>query len=265
MACRESSLEFLRTLGYTAIQLPRERIQPLDLIGKLPGGGSAKQIGSLTKLVVGTVPPPQIVPNEAVGQISGKKTDKLDIGTGLRLLSGFFSALGAVSAALDAAFGKARQIEFFYEDVLSDSVDIIELGGYLGKRPALDHNNPFMDDYFIGDGQVVVITRTLKSNGFGVAASDEKGSKVDIDLDVLGQDLANAGITANKSAEMRISFKGKKHLVFGFQGLLLHIDIGGLTVSDEVPAEFGIFAAAGARPGKATPVVLGRHGLLRLD
>jgi len=41
----------LDSLGYTPIRFPREKIQPLDLIGKLAGGGAAKQLGSLTKLV----------------------------------------------------------------------------------------------------------------------------------------------------------------------------------------------------------------------
>lgn len=265
MACRESSTDFLRELGYTPIQLPRERINPLDLIGKLSGGGRAKQLGSLTKLVVGDAPAPEIARDEAVGRVSGKKTDKLDVGIGLNLLAKFFSALGVVSASVGAAFARARQLEFHYEDVRSDSVEIVDLRGYLGKRPSLDPNNPVVDDYFIGDGQVVVITRTLKSTGFGVAASDAKGNKVDIDLDVLSHDLAKAGVNASKGSEMKVSFKGNTPLVFAFQGLLLRIDTGGLKVADDVPAEFGIFAAPSAAPGEVTPVILSRDGLLRLE
>ncbi len=267
MACRETSIDFLRDLGYTPIRLPRERIQPLDLVGKLAGGGRAKQLGSLTKLVVPRpdVQSPEITRDEAVGQVTGKKTDKLDIGVGLNLLSTIFAALGGVSASLQAAFGKARQVEFFYEDVLSDSVDIVDLRGYLGKRPSLDPNNPVVDEYFIGDGQVLVITRTLKSDSFGVVASDEKGNKVDIDVQVLGSDLAKGGINASKSAEMKVSFKGSKSLVFAFQGLLMRIDSGGLHASDDIPPEMGIFAARPASPGQVQPVVLSRNGLLGLD
>ncbi|MGQ0568613.1 MAG: gasdermin [Armatimonadota bacterium] len=265
MACRESSIDFLRQLGYTPIQLPRERIRPLDLVGKLSGGGRAKQLGSLTKLVVGTVEPPEILRDETVGQVSGKKTDKLDIGVGLNLLSKFFSALGVVSAALGAAFNKARQVEFHYEEVMSDSVDIVDLRGYLGKRPSLDHNNPVVDDYFIGDGQVVVITRTLKSNGFGVEATDERGNKVDINVDILKDDLVKAGVNSSRGTETKVSFKGAKHLVFAFQGLLLRIDTGGLRVADDIPPEFGIFASQASRSGEPTPVLLSRNGLLGLD
>lgn len=264
MACRESSTDFLRELGYTPIQLPRERINPMDLIGKLGSGGRAKQLGSLTRLVASAGPPPEVIRDEAVGQVTGKKTDRLDVGIGLNLLSKFFSALGVFSASLSAAFARARQVEFYYEDVTSDSVDIVDLRGYLGKRPSLDPNNPVVDDYFIGDGQVAVITRTLKSTGFGVAATDERGNKVDIDVDALRQDLARAGVNASRGSEMKVSFKGTKALVFAFQGLLLRIDTGGLKVADEIPSEFGIFAAP-ARPGEAAPVVLSRYGLLRLD
>jgi hypothetical protein len=264
MACRESSIDFLRGLGYTPIQLPRERINPMDMVGRLSGGTRAKQLGSLTKIVIGAVPAPEIIRGEQVGQVSGKRTDKLDIGIGLNLLSKFFSALGVFSASLSAAFARAKQIEFQYEDVTSDSVEIVDLRGYLGKRPSLDPNNPVVDDYFIGGGQVVVITRTLKSTGFGVFASDEKGNKVDIDVDVLKEDLAKAGVDSSKGSEMKVSFKGTKGLVFAFQGLLLRIDTGGLKVSDEVPAEFGIFATKPAG-SDLTPVVLARDGLLALD
>jgi hypothetical protein len=260
-------MDFLRDLGYTPIRLPREKIQPMDLVGKLPGGSRAKQLGSLMKLVIPRpdAQVPAVTRDEAVGQVSGKKTDKLDIGLGLNLLSSIFAALGGVSASLQAAFNKARQIEFVYEDVMSDSVDIIDLRGYLGKRPSLDPNNPILDDYFIGDGQVVVITRTLKSDSFGVQATDDKGNKVDIDVQVLGNDLAKGGIDASKDSDMKVSFKGSKSLVFAFQGLLMRIDSGGLHVSDDIPPEFGIFAARPAAAGQPQPVVLARNGLLNLD
>jgi hypothetical protein len=255
MACRDSSVDFLRGLGYTPIQLPRERINPLDLVGRL-SGGRARQLGALMKLMVTPLDPPEVMRDEAVGQVSGKRTDKLDVGVGLNLLSKFLSAFGVFSGSLSA---------FLYEDVRSDSVEIVDLRGYLGKRPSLDPNNPVVDDYFIGDGQVLVITRTLKSTSFGVVASDESGNKVDIDVKVMESDLARAGVNANKEGEMKVSFKGAKPLVFAFQGLLLRIDTGGLRVSDDVPAELGMFAAKPLAPGGPAPVVLARHGLLRLD
>jgi hypothetical protein len=265
VACRESSTDFLRELGYTPIRLPRERIYPLDLIGRLPGGGRVKHLGSLVKLVVGESPVPSIARDEMVAQVSGKRSDRLDIGLGLNLLSKFFAALGVVSASLGVAFGRARQVQFHYEDVRADSVDIVDLRGYLGRRPSLDHTNPVVDDYFIGDGQVVVITRTLKSASFGVVASDKDGNKVDIDVDVLSKDLAKAGVGVSRGAEMKVSFRGNTPLVFAFQGVLLHIDTGGLKISDDVSPEFGIFAVPTATPGELRPVVLGRSGLLQLD
>jgi len=198
MACRESSIQFLREDGYTPIRVPRERIKPMDLIGRLPGAARPKQIGSLLEIVVPRpgVSPPEIVADEVVSEVSGKKTDKLDIGIGLNLLGTIFRALGAVSASLSAAFSSARHVEFVYEDVLSDSVSILGLRGFLGKHPPLDPDNPAVADYFIGDGQVVVITRTLKSNSFSVLATDDQGRKVDIDVGVLGKDLAKGGVAA---------------------------------------------------------------------
>lgn len=267
MACRETTVDFLRDNGYTPIRTPRERIQPLDLIGKLPGGGTPKQLTSLKKIMIPRpdAPDPEVIRDEAVSQLAGKKTDRLDIGIGLNLLGTIFRALGGVSASLSAAFKNARQVEFLYEDVLSDFVDIGDLLDYLGKRPSLNHKNPLIEKYFLGDGQVVVITRVLKSNAFSVVASDEKGRKVDIEVNVLQKELAKGGIQASKDSEMKVSFKGSKHLVFAFQGFMLHIDTGGLNISEDIPAEMGIFATKAATRGQPQPVVLSRSGLLSLD
>ncbi|MDR7545324.1 MAG: hypothetical protein QN120_13860 [Armatimonadota bacterium] len=265
MACRESSLDFLRELGYTPIQLPREHIYPLDLVGKRPGAGAARHLGPLPRLMRTADAPPPMRQDELVGQITGRRTDKLDVGLGLHLLGKLLAALGALAISAKVGFERARQVEFSYEDVRSDSVDIIELREYLGRRPALDAGNPVIDDYFIGEGQVVVITRTLKSRSFGVTATDEQGQEIEVDVNVLQRNLAEVGVDVSAATRTKVSFRGPRPLVFAFQGLALHIDTGGLQVADDVPPEFGTLAARPAVPGEAVPVVLGRYGLLKLE
>lgn len=264
MACRESSLDFLRSLGYTAIHLPRERIAPLDLVGRLPGG-RARLLGSLTALMVADGEVPPVTRDEVVAEISGRHTDALDVGIGLRLLVRFLSALAPVTLALDAAFERARRIEFTYEDVRSDSVDLIALRRWLGRRPPLDHTNPVIDDYFIGEGEAVVITRTLKSNRFGVTAYDEAEQRLAIDLTRQRRALAEAGVEVTQDARWKTSFRGPVRLVFAFQGFLLRIDSRGLHVSDDVPPEMGLLAVAPVLGEEVRPVVWPAHGLLRLD
>lgn len=264
MACRESSIDFLRSLGYTSIMLPREHIAPLDLVGRLPGG-RARQLGSLARLVVGDAAPPAVGRNERVAQISGRHTDALDVGIGLRLLVKFLAALAPITVTLEAAFARARKVEFSYEDVRSDALDLIDLHGWLGRRPALDHTNPVVDDYFIGEGEVVVITRTLKSDTFGVAAYDEEERRLEVDLTAQRRKLAEAGVEVSTDERLKVTFKGPTRLVFAFQGFHLHVDTRGLHVSDEVPPEMGLMTVAPAPAGEVRPVVLNRHGLLALD
>jgi hypothetical protein len=265
MACRDSSTDFLRSLGYTAIRLPRTKINPLDLVGKLPGGGNAKQLGPLTELVVSTGQSPTVTTDEQATDLTGKKTDKLDIGLGLNLLTGVIQALGVASGALNVAFGNSRQIEFYYEDVRSDSVEPVALMNYLGTHPSLDYNNPAVGQYFLGDGEVVVVTRTLKSHTFSVAAYDQHGQKVGINVNLLRQNLAQTGFDASEGAESKVSFKGNKDLVFAFQGYLLHVDPQGLHFADNIPDELGIFSVGAGQPSPGKPVVFSRQGLLNLD
>lgn len=264
MACRESSLDFLRSLGYTPIQLPREHIAPLDLIGRLPGG-RARQLGSLLRLVVGDADPPAVRRDEHAAQISGRHTDALDVGIGLRLLVRLLAALAPITVALEVAFARARRIEFSYEDVRSDSVELLDLRRWLGRRPALDHTNPVIDDYFIGEGEVVVITRTLKADTFGVVAYDEEERRLGVDLTTQRRKLADAGVEVSADARFKITFKGPVRLVFAFQGFRLHIDPRGLQVSDDVPPEFGMMTMAPLAAGGPRPVLLSRRGLLVLD
>ncbi len=82
---------------------------------------------------------------------------------------------------------------------------------------------------------------------------------------MLKEDLVKAGVDASRGSEMKVSFKGTTPLVFAFQGMMLRIDTGGLRVSDDVPAEFGIFASRPTSGTEPAPVVLTRSGLLRLD
>jgi hypothetical protein len=265
MACRESSVDFLRELGYTPIQLPREHIHPMDLVGKLPGAGAARHLGPLPRLMRSADPPPPIRQDELVAQITGRRTDKLDVGLGLHLLAKLLTALGALAVSLKAGFERARQVEFSYEDVRSDSVEIIGLREYLGRRPALDAGNPVIDDYFLGEGQVVVVTRTLKSRSFGVTATDDQGQEIEVDVNLLQRNLAETGVDVSATTRTKVSFRGPRPLVFAFQGLALHIDTGGLHVADDVPPEFGSLAARPLPSGEARPVVLGRDGLLKLE
>jgi len=264
MACRESSLDFLRSLGYTPILLPRERIAPLDLVGRLPGG-RARQLGSLLRLVVGDADPPALRTNERVAQISGRHTDALDVGIGLRLLARFLAAFAPITVALELAFERARKIEFSYEDVRSDSVDLLELRRWLGRRPSLDHTNPAVDDYFIGEGEAVVITRTLKADTFGVVAYDEEERRLEVDLTAQRRKLAEAGVEASTDVRLKITFKGPTRLVFAFQGYRLSIDLRGLHVSDDIPPEMGLLTVVPNRTDGPQPVILARRGLLALD
>jgi hypothetical protein len=265
MACRESSVDFLRSLGYTTLLLPRERIAPLDLVGRLPGG-RARQLGSLTRLVVGDAAPPLTTRDERVAQLTGRHTDALDVGVALRLLLNFLAALAPITVTLEGTLARARKVEFSYEDVRSDAVDLIDLRRWLGRHPALDYTNPVVDDYFIGEGEVVVITRVLKSASFGIVALDEEQRRLEVDLTAQRRKLAEAGIKVSSDERLKVTFTGPTPLVFAFQGFRLHIDTKGLQVSDDVSPEMGLMAVTGpVVAGGPRPVVLNRHGLLALD
>lgn len=203
--CREKSITHLNRVGCNVVRLPRENIDPLLILSR--SNSHLETLGDISDFVIGDQPKPEIDRDQAAAKISGLKTDKFELGVGLRFLQRLLSYIGVGRIGLEATFKKADSVQFVYENVLIDSVLPAKIGRYL-LSVGPDVSSPFME-HINDEGEAYVITETLKSNAFGVIAYDKSDVKLDIDISALRELLsATPKIGLSKDEKNVISFEG---------------------------------------------------------
>ncbi|WP_316738369.1 S8 family peptidase [Pedobacter aquatilis] len=225
MTCSDQSLKYLKEFGYNVVRLPRADIQPLQLFMKK--GKILEPIGELADLLIsgGNISLPSVKVNEPTANISGQRTGNLDAGVGLSILSNLIGAMGGGKIGLEAQYNKASKIVFQFEDVLTDSVPIIQLDKFLtdaGPDPFSKHILKLLND-----GEIYIISSVIKSRKFSTEAQDSKGAKLNIDATAVKEILGpKVGVNASSSGTSAISFEGSTELVFGFKAIQLIYEEG---------------------------------------
>jgi hypothetical protein len=265
MICKDDSLNYLNHIGYNVIKLPLENIKPLLVIGGKKTG--LKVLGPLSDFVLDAQYSPEVIYGGEAPKITGKKSNKLDLGLGLDLMNRLLSAMGAVSGGIDVKYEKASQIQIVFENVLSDYVYPTEIDKYLlsGKPKTESLLTEWIDE----DGEAYIITETIKSNSFGVIAYDKSGHSMEIEVSGI-QDLlgGSAKINPSKEGSNEILYKGEKLLAFGFRAISfsIHKDDGvpkfKLTPAKKPLVMRGMRGGATDQQGN---VVFAREELLEID
>lgn len=266
--CKDRSISHLNKLGYNMVRLPREDIYPLLILSR--SNDHLDTLGELSDFVIEAQPkPPRIERDRGVAEVSGLRTDRFELGVGLKFLERFLSYLGAKGVGLEAGFKGVDSIQFVYQNVLTDFIHPAKIGKYLlGVSP--DVNSPFVEE-INDEGEAYVITDTLKSNAFGITAYDETGAKVDIDISALkGLLSATPKIEISKEKKEGISFKGDSFLCFAFKAIAIWVEIEGgrarfrLSKPAGPIAPMRVLPSTLINPDEPTPVIFGENTLLRL-
>ncbi|MDP3029413.1 MAG: hypothetical protein Q8O04_07955 [Deltaproteobacteria bacterium] len=265
--CKDKSVSHLNELGWNVVRLPKENINPLLILSK--SNGYLETLGEISDFVIESEPkPPEIVRNQSVAEISGLETNEYDLGVGLKFLEKFLSLVGAAGLGLEASFKNAHKIQFVYQNVLTDSVQPMKIEKYL--RSVSPDVSSFFIEHLNDEGEAYIITDALKSNVFGVAAYDEKGVKLDLDISALEQLLsATPHIGVSKDEKKAVSFKGDKFLRFAFKAIAAWIEIRDGKAKFKLNPPEGPIAPMKALPSalispEPTPVIFGVNTLIRL-
>jgi hypothetical protein len=135
---------------------------------------------------------------------------------GLNLLGGFLSALGA-NASVSAQYSQAKSVQFRFRDVLKNTVLPLDVGNFL-RDGEVDEGNPILKQYVLGNGDLFVITETLKTKDLLVSAEDKSGAAVDVQLPAI-QSAVGASVTVGSDTSQQhvITYAGSAPLVFGFK------------------------------------------------
>lgn len=267
--CKDKLLTYLNDSGYSVVRLPRVGINPLLVVG-----GEKKNLeifGPLSEIVLNGGAIPQVTADKQAANITGKKTDKFEIGFGIKFLDKLLSAFGIVGANLDAAYHQAHTVEFEMQNVKVDSVFPTTVGNYLSEaKPNITH--PLIES-FDEENEAYVIFETLKSNSFGVTAYDDRGTTVDIDVANINNLLgASSKVNASGDRTRKVSYQGDKFLSFGIKVFPVWVEITagkarfrmGPPPSSPGAVTMKMMSIALLDPNEPTPVILGRDTLIKL-
>ena len=192
--CRDEKIAYLSKFGYNVIKLPRAGIRPLT-VAFLKGGKQLVELGYLPEIWTSNKVPGSTT-GEDVAKIGGQSTNKMNASAGLDVLSNLVQALGVDPIKVKTQYDRASAFEFHFKDVERERITAFALGQYLidGKMSSAD---PFVQRYFQPSEKVYVVTEVLKSSGFGVTATDESKTGLDIEIPVIQQAASGQGSIEN--------------------------------------------------------------------
>jgi hypothetical protein len=215
MGCSDPRLTYLNSYGYNVVKLPRAGIEPLQVIGK--DSASIEDLGSLSTIWKSTRVPPAIQgPNVAAG-INGEKTDNLKLSVGLDILSSILQGMGVASPKISFAFNNAKSVQFTFTDVTETLITPLDVGHYLSDGD-LDTASPFASYFLDHDKQAFVVTSVLKSASIIVTAKQDSSTTITADIPTIQKVVGiNVSVSASRTNNGDISFKGTQALTFGFK------------------------------------------------
>ncbi len=259
--CRDQSTTYLKGLGYNVVRHPREGILPLALIGRQ--GGTTAWLGDLAGMLTDRASvPPAIERDLTAASINGQRSSKLKLGVGLNVLGSLVGAMGGGNLGVETSYTNARKLSFVFEGVLSDRVQPLDVDRYL-TGAAVNADGPLLSEYVLGNGDVFLITETVKSSTFTVKYETHDDVEAKVDVPAL-QELVGANIDVSASTESSgsVVYKGSKPLVFGFRCLELGILDGDLRLTTVQAGAVPLAVAAGV-PDQSFAILTGeRAGLL---
>jgi hypothetical protein len=210
--CTDRATTYLKREGYNVVRHPQAGIEPLQLIGRQ--GNAVALLGGLDRLIaspLGSLPEPHR--DQRAGDLNGRVSSKLPLAIGLNVLANFIGAMGG-NLGIKVQYEQAQRIEFQFSDVLTDSVMPLNVGNYL-RAGEVDAGNLVLEQYVLGNGQLYLITTTVKAREFKVKAERRDGTEVGLDVPAIREVVgANISVSAESDRASVITYKGPEYLVF---------------------------------------------------
>lgn len=214
------------------IRIPEERIKPLCILaGKKNQTKFIDHIDTLLKTsskndnALNNI---QILVSE-MSDISGKKSTKINLDLGLKLLDSFFKGFGIESCAIKSSFENVLEVSFCFKNVQRLYISMGNLSKiFINKK--IDTANP-LSSIFFGENKhdFLLIDSVIQSSDFSISVEKATSSDFKLDIPVISQMIANANseVSVASNTGLDLIFKGKKHLSFAFTCLKFEPDENG--------------------------------------
>lgn len=260
--CKDRATTYLKRLGYNAVRHPQAGIHPLQLIGQQRGGVAL--LGPLDRLITNPPGPlPKITTDQRAADLSGQSSSTLSLAIGLNVLGNFIGAMGG-NLGLKSEYKQAHSIQFEFHDVLVDSVVPLEVGDYL-RLGEVDEGNLVLEQYVLGNGNLYLITKTVKTSQFTVKAFSQDGQALEVDIPVIEQVVGgDIKVKSESSQSSTVTYEGPEYLVFGFQAFVVGVYDGYLTVVSAEPGSVAMEYASTGDVVQGEPAMLADGALVNL-
>lgn len=239
--CNDKAINYLSSIGFNAIQLPKEEIKPL-LLMRMRESDCLEGLGDVVDLIEPCTPrlKPEIKTDCTVkdDHLEGLVTDSFGFNFGTDIINGILQQFGIkndILKELGFSYNKVRKVKFSFDNILCDATTVGQLARYLRTGKAVDlpeyleeliRDRPYTEERFqhpmerkSDDSKPLhfIVVKTLKSNSLSVWAYDEKEVKVNLTLPISEVVSVGAGCEVSSKSENSVTFKGDKHLIFGVQ------------------------------------------------
>jgi len=196
--------------GYTGIALPSPEFGLLTLVYERHGArGHQNAFEQLAPGVAQKLPQPER--NINLPTIAGERTRSVELGFGLKILSGLISALGGGTLGLELGFKNARKLSFAYDGVSSESLNAVALqqalSGVAAPGPGL------LRDWL--DDNLYVITSVLRARKVTITGHSETGQNAKLDVPVISGAVGGSlSVKTAASDDSTVSFEGAAGVPF---------------------------------------------------
>lgn len=209
----DTLVDYLNKQGYSPIGIPRERFDPLTILGGT-SPTTLEPIGSLAELLTPGTALPEIQRDDGAPSFANRRGSAADAKAGFNLLSNVLRLFGGSGAKASAQYQRAASFEFYYLDVMHDFVPFLQiLGAFVPERL-----NRTTLQSLASVTYLYIVTDTLKSDKLGVAAYDGSGAAVNVDADAIAKTVgASAGFTVAGGANDSVTYGGTRQLRFAFR------------------------------------------------
>lgn len=226
--CTGDPLEnYLKSLGWSVVLLPREGIRPLQ-VATLKPSRQLRMLGDLGELFDGNVPPLPAITRNATPNMSGERSGGLKVGVGLKLLSGALQAIGVPPLSGSAGFDKASAMRFQFGDVTIESVSFFGIRKFLGNAGRISGDSWLTGE--IAAASIHVVTEVLRAQTLLISAEDSNGREAAIDVPAIKGLLdGNASVKSNAGSSSQIALTSPTPLAFGIKAAQLFLSDGKLS------------------------------------
>jgi hypothetical protein len=232
--CNDPSVTYLNDLGFNVIRVPRQNIEPLQMLGKQKGDVSI--LGTIDQVIVSSTEPlPAITAGAKMAQIRGQRTQSISLKEGLSLMDNILTAMGAGGLGMSIDLGWARSLSFEFDDVELDSVMPLDVGNYL-RAADVDLDNLVVKEYVRGRGKLFLLSEVLRSSSIIVDFQAQDHGTTELNLpSIQGVASADLKVEEVRGRETAIRFEGPEKLAFGFKAMRIGVAQGRLRCLSSKP------------------------------